>query len=102
MAKKKQNLEFTVNVDIITKTNKQLEDYVDKIKAIKDTVGNRLSASFLEDTINKIKQSEKELTNFTKIINNTKLTDKERFAGIQGAVDSYRELSSLMKNLDKN
>lgn len=102
MAKKKQNLEFTVNVDIITKTNKQLEDYVDKIKTIKDTVGNRLSASFLEDTINKIKQSEKELTNFTKIINNTKLTDKERFAGIQGAVDSYRELSSLMKNLDKN
>ena len=102
MANKKRNLDFTINVDVITKTNKQLDGYVNKIREIKNTVGDRLSATFLDDTMTKIKQAGKELTGFTKAISNTKLSDKERFAAIDGAVSSMRQLSSIMKNLDKN
>ena len=102
MANKKRNLDFTINVDVITKTTKQLDDYVGKIREIKNTVGDRLSASFLDDTITKIRQTSKEMTGFTKIISNVKLNDKARFAGIDGAISSLRQLSTTMKALDKN
>lgn len=102
MANKKRNLDFTINVDVITKTTKQLDDYVSKIREIKNTVGDRLSASFLDDTITKIRQTSKEMTGFSKTISNIKLSDKERFAGIDGAVSSLRQLAATMKSLDKN
>ena len=102
MANKKRSLDFSINVDVITKTNRQIDDYVNKIREIKNTVGDRLAATFLDDTIVKIKQAGKDLSGFSKIIANTKLGDKERFSAIEGAVASYKQLGSIMKSLDKN
>lgn len=102
MANKKRSLDFSINVDVITKTNKQIDDYVNKIREIKNTVGDRLAATFLDDTILKVKQAGKDLSSFSKIIANTKLGDKERFSAIEGAVASYKQLGSIMKSLDKD
>ena len=102
MANKKRSLDFSINVDVITKTNRQIDDYVNKIREIKNTVGDRLAATFLDDTILKVKQAGKDLSGFSKIIANTKLGDKERFSAIEGAVASYKQLGSIMKNLDKD
>ena len=99
---KKNSLDFTVNVGIITKSNQQVDDYVKKLREIKETVGNRLAANFLDGAISQIKTAQKEFTGFARTINNTKLGSKERFAGIDSASKSFAKLGNVIKNMDKN
>ena len=99
---RKNSIDFTVNVDVITKTSKQIDSYVEKLREIKSTIGNRLAANFLDSAISQTKSAQKELNSFIKIINNPKLSAKERFAGIDGVVKSYSKLSGIIKNMDKN
>lgn len=101
MGSKKKNLDFTINLDIITKTNKELDEQVKQIREIKDTVGNRLAATFLDDMITKVRSTQKDLTGLMKIINNPKLSMKERSLGIDTAMNSIKELGNAMKGMDK-
>ena len=101
MGSKKKNLDFTINLDIITKANTQLDEQVKQIKEIKETAGNRLAATFLDDMITKVRSTQKDLTGLMKIINNPKLSMKERSLGIDTAMQSIKELGSAMKGIDK-
>ena len=101
MGSKKKNLDFTINLDIITKANKDLDAQVKQIKEIKETAGNRLGATFLDDMISKVRSTQKDLTSLMKIINNPKLSMKERTLGINASMDALRELGKTMKGMDK-
>ena len=65
MSKKgRQSMDFTINVDIVTKANNQINDYVKKLTDLKAQMGERLSATFIDDTIKAIKTGQKEMMGF--------------------------------------
>ncbi len=101
MAAKQQKLNFTVNVDIIAKANQQVDNYVKDLNNLKKTMGERLSASFIDDTVKSIKLMQREMNNAAKIINNPKLSPKDRFAGITETVSGYSKIIKTIRNADK-
>ena len=101
MAPKNKSMTFTINVDVVTKANAKVNDYIKDLTELKATVGDRLSATFIDDTIKSIKSAQKEMMSFMKIINNPKLGAKERFAGIEGMSASYGKIMSNIQNADK-
>lgn len=99
--KQKRNMNFTINVDIVTKANQQVNDYVKKLTELREKVGTRLSSSFIDDTIKSIKLGQKEMMGFSKEINKVGIDDKTRFAGINKTVSSYTKVMQQLRDADK-
>lgn len=101
MAAKKKNIDFIVNVDFVSKASREVDNYLNKIIEVRNKAGQRLSGSFLDDTIKKLQDSQKELNNFSRSINNSKLSKQERFQILTNTSSDIKNLTSLLKNLNK-
>ena len=99
MAAKNKTLDFTINLGVVTKIGKGLDEYTNKIKELKEMSNGRLGATFFTGVEKEIAQMQKTLTTFSKTVNNSKLSLKERFGSIEGLSDSLDVFRKKMKGL---
>ena len=102
MSKKgRQSMDFTINVDIVTKANNQINDYVKKLTDLKAQMGERLSATFIDDTIKAIRTGQKEMMGFAKEAAKLGSADTTRFENINKTTAAYAKTTQTILNSDK-
>lgn len=99
--KGKQSMNFTINIDIVTKANNEINDYIKKLTDLKAQMGERLSATFIDDTIKSIKTGQKEMMGFAKEVAKLGNADTTRFDNINKATAAYAKTTQTILNSDK-
>ena len=99
--KGKQSMNFTINIDIVTKANNEINDYIKKLTDLKAQMGERLSATFIDDTIKSIKTGRKEMMGFAKEVAKLGNADTTRFDNINIATAAYAKTTQTILNSDK-